>query len=96
MTHYIAFVEPGPNNYSAYFPDLPGCASAGGTLDETVANAGEALAAHVGLMIDDGDPVPPPRSLEAIKTDPEHNRDMREVIVVAVPLAKAQRPVAAE
>ncbi len=96
MVHYIAFVESGPKNYSAYFPDLPGCASAGDTLDQTVANAGEALAAHVGLMIEDGDTVPPPRSLEAIKTDPEHRRDMREVIVVAIPLAKAPRSVAAE
>lgn len=87
MTHYIAFVEPGQNNYSAYFPDLPGCASAGDTLDETVANAAEALAGHVSLMAADGDPVPTPRSIEEIKADPEHARDMHDVIVVAIPLA---------
>lgn len=96
MSHYIAFVEPGPRNYSAYFPDFPGCASAGDTLDETIANAGEALAAHVGLMIEDGDSVPAPRSLEQIKADPEHQADMHEVIVVAVPLAETARSAAAE
>ena len=96
MTHYIAFVEPGPKNYSAYFPDLPGCASAGDTLDETIANAEEALAAHVGFMAEDGDTIPPPRSLEAIKADPEHRADMHEVIVVAIPLTEPARSAAAE
>ena len=96
MTHYIAFVETGPKNYSAYFPDLPGCTSAGDTLDETIVNAGEALSAHVGFMMEDGDPVPPPRSIEAIKADPEHDRDMHEVIVVAIPLTQAPHSAAAE
>jgi predicted RNase H-like HicB family nuclease len=96
MTHYIAFIEPGPKNYSAYFPDLPGCASAGDTLDETVTNAGEALAAHVGLMTEDGELVPSPRSIEEIKADPEHVRDMHEVIVVAIPLAELPHSAAAE
>jgi len=96
MTHYIAFIETGPRNYSAYFPDLPGCASAGDTLDETIANAGEALAAHIGLMIEDGDQVPPPRSIEEIRADPAHTRDMHEVIVAAIPLARLTHSAAAE
>jgi len=96
MTHYIAFIESGSKNYSAYFPDLPGCTSAGDTLDETVANAGEALAAHIGLMTEDGDRVPPPRSIEEIKADLEHGQDMHEVIVVAIPLAELPHSAAAE
>jgi predicted RNase H-like HicB family nuclease len=94
--HYLAFIEPGPKNYSVYFPDLPGCTSAGDTLDETIANAGEALAFHVSSMLSDGDEIPRPRTLEQIKTDPEFRPDLREVIVVAVPVTEAARPTAAE
>jgi predicted RNase H-like HicB family nuclease len=96
MTHYIAFVEPGPKNYSAYFPDLPGCASAGDTLDETISNAGQALAAHVEALLEDGDPVPSPRSLEEIKADPQHRADMRDVIIAAIPLVHFVPSAAAE
>ena len=96
MTHYIAFIESEPKNYSAYFPDFPGCASAGDTLDETVVNAAEALAAHIGLMTEDGDTVPPPRSIEEIRADPEHGRDMHEVIVAAIPLTRLPHSAAAE
>ena len=36
--------DPDTNRWSAVFPELPGCASAGDTEDEAVANAREALA----------------------------------------------------
>jgi predicted RNase H-like HicB family nuclease len=63
---YFALVHKDPGSaYGVVFPDLPGCTSAGGTLDEARANAVEALALHVaGLREDDAD-VPTPTSLEA-------------------------------
>jgi predicted RNase H-like HicB family nuclease len=36
--------DPQAGRWSAVFPDLPGCASAGDTEEEAVANAKEALA----------------------------------------------------
>ncbi|WP_343210844.1 type II toxin-antitoxin system HicB family antitoxin [Ancylobacter lacus] len=46
MTHYIAIVEDaGPTTAAgAWFPDLPGCFSAGDDLDEALRNAAEAVA----------------------------------------------------
>ncbi len=35
--------DPGTNRWSAIFPELPGCASAGDTETEAIANAKEAL-----------------------------------------------------
>jgi predicted RNase H-like HicB family nuclease len=35
--------DPEINRYSAVFPELPGCASAGDTEEEAIANAKEAL-----------------------------------------------------
>ncbi len=36
--------DPEANRWSAVFPELPGCASAGDTEEEAIANAKEALA----------------------------------------------------
>ena len=57
------------SDYGVTVPDLPGCFSAGGTTDEALTNAIEAIECHVeGLMID-GQPVPPPRTIEFHRTD---------------------------
>ena len=37
-------------SYGVSCPDLPGCISAGDTMDEALANAAEALAGHLALM----------------------------------------------
>jgi predicted RNase H-like HicB family nuclease len=44
MRSYIAIIckEPG-SAWGVHFPDLPGCTSAGTTMDEAVENAGKAL-----------------------------------------------------
>lgn len=40
---YAMIVEKGEGNYSAYFPDLPGCVATGKTLDELKQAMREAL-----------------------------------------------------
>ncbi|MDZ4801070.1 MAG: type II toxin-antitoxin system HicB family antitoxin [Bryobacteraceae bacterium] len=47
-------------NYSAYVPDLPGCVSTGGTLEEVQRNMREAIQFHLRGMREDGDPIPAP------------------------------------
>jgi predicted RNase H-like HicB family nuclease len=47
MTAYVALIHKDPDSdYGVSFPDLPGCVSAGSTLDEAIALAHEALALH--------------------------------------------------
>ncbi|WP_342028902.1 type II toxin-antitoxin system HicB family antitoxin [Methylocapsa palsarum] len=44
MAYYIAIVEEEEDKaVGVWFPDLPGCLSAGDTLDEAMLNAAEAL-----------------------------------------------------
>ncbi len=62
MKKFAVVIEKGPNNYSAYVPDLPGCVSAGKTLAEIEKNIREAIEFHIEGMIEDGDPVPEPSS----------------------------------
>lgn len=55
MRGYYAVVhKDADSDYGVSFPDLPGCVSAGSTLDEAVLMAREALSLHLVGMIDDG------------------------------------------
>lgn len=45
-------------------PDLPGCFSAGDTLEEAMDQAREAILLHVEGLLDDEQPIPTPAGLE--------------------------------
>jgi predicted RNase H-like HicB family nuclease len=63
---YRALFEPADDGgYGVIFPEVPGCTSGGATLDEAIRNAPVGLAGHLGLLIDDGDPLPEPAPLDA-------------------------------
>ena len=66
---YPVAIEPGTDAtaFGVVVPDLPGCFSAGDTLDEAMANAEEAAAAWVDAALDAGDAVPAPTSLDVIR-----------------------------
>jgi predicted RNase H-like HicB family nuclease len=84
---YVAFIHKEPNScYGVSFPDMPGCASAGDTLDEADGNGVDALSGHVRLLEMDGDFVPPPRSLEAIIADPALADDRKGALLSAIAL----------
>ena len=57
---YAMIVEKGERNYSAYFPDLPGCVATGQTLEELKQVMREALELHLRGMREDGLPIPEP------------------------------------
>jgi predicted RNase H-like HicB family nuclease len=64
--HYPAVIEgDDAGGYGVTFPDFPGCAAAGETIEEAVANAGEALLFHLEGMAEDSDPIPEPSRLDA-------------------------------
>ncbi len=85
MTAYIALIHKEPkSDFGVSFPDFPGCITAGRTLDEARALAPEALAFHIDGMIEDGEAIPEPSSLEEIMQDRE-NRDAVAVIVEVPP-----------
>jgi predicted RNase H-like HicB family nuclease len=58
--------------YGVAVPDLPGCFSAGDTLDEAVNAAEEAAAAWIDATLDAGDAVPASSSIEAVRARPEY------------------------
>ena len=60
---YPIVIERTATGFSAYSPDVPGCASAGDTEEETRSNFREALAAHFEAMREIGESIPEPSSL---------------------------------
>ena len=58
--------------FGVVIPDLPGCFSAGDTLDEAMSNAEEAAAAWIDAALDAGHDIPPPTSLDAIRNAPHY------------------------
>jgi predicted RNase H-like HicB family nuclease len=60
-------VEKGERNYSAYFPDLPGCVATGQTLEELKQAMREALELHLRGMREDGLPIPEPSLVEYVE-----------------------------
>lgn len=71
-------IEKGGNNCSAYAPAVPGCVTAGKTVEETRRNMEEALLFHLEGMLEDGSsldeiaPGFPGRSARAADTDEEY------------------------
>ena len=63
MKKYAVVVERGPNNMSAYVPDLPGCITTGKTVEEIAHNIREAIELHLEGMAEDGEPIPEPSTL---------------------------------
>ena len=62
MAVYYAGFIPTDGGFAVLFPDFPGCNSQGDSLELAVFMAAEALEGHIGSMLDDGDPIPQPRS----------------------------------
>jgi predicted RNase H-like HicB family nuclease len=57
---YLVLIEGGPpSNFSAWSPELPGCAATGETIDATERRMREAIAAHLAGLAEDG-PLPEP------------------------------------
>jgi len=91
MRPYIALIhKDADSDFGVSFPDLPGCVTAGATLDEARKLAAEALAFHLEGMAADGDTPPAPSSLDDVMADRE-NRD--GVVVLVDPPAPSDKTV---
>src|SRR5262245_24621117 len=88
MPHYVAIVEDaGPDKaVGIWFPDLPGCFSAGDDVDEALQNAEEALSLFAEAEAKEGRSLPPPRALSELKNDPAAAADLREHMVALIAL----------
>ena len=67
---YIAYLQKDKgSDFGVSFPDFPGCITAGQTLEDAHRMAAEALALHIAGMVEDGEEVPAPSTLDALAED---------------------------
>jgi predicted RNase H-like HicB family nuclease len=59
-TFLVVFSKCTGSNFSGHAPDVPGCVSAGDTLEEMTAMMREALEFHFETMVEDGESIPEP------------------------------------
>jgi predicted RNase H-like HicB family nuclease len=62
LKRYAVVIEPTSTGFSAYSPDVPGCAAVGDSPEETRNNFQEALEFHFDAMRLVGEPIPEPAS----------------------------------
>ena len=88
---YLAFLEPTEDGcYGVSFPDVPGCISAGDTVDDAIQQGAEALEFHATGLREDDLALPSPRSADAICADPAY-RELRQIAqLVWIPLILPQ------
>lgn len=58
--------------YGVIIPDLPGCFSAGKTMEEALENAREAILCHIEGLLMDKEPIPQPLQIETHKDEPDY------------------------
>ena len=69
---FIIAIEPATSEtcFGVVVPDLPGCFSAGDSLDEAISNAQEAIDLHCETLIEDGLDIPLAQTVALHQADP--------------------------
>lgn len=89
MTRYIALVDGKQGSYGVVVPDLPGCTSAGKTIDQAYRNAIEAVRLWIEDAEASGERLPRRRKLEELRKDPDVAAALGEgAAVVLVPVLR--------
>lgn len=86
MRYPVVIHKDPASDYGVTVPDLPGCFSAGDTLDEALLEVVEAIECHLEGLLGDGESVPTPQSIEHHQNNPDYAGGVWAV--VAIDLAK--------
>ena len=70
---YPVVIDKDPDSdYCILVPDLPGCITAGDTVEEVLIQAVEAIKCHLSGMLVDGEPIPKPNDIEFHQNNPHY------------------------
>ncbi len=65
MRYPVVIHKDRKSDYGVTVPDLPGCFSAGDTMEDALTNAVEAIECHLEGLLLDGDEIPPAQPVDA-------------------------------
>jgi predicted RNase H-like HicB family nuclease len=90
---YLAYLHKDRNSdFGVSFPDFPGCITAGRTLEEAQRMAAEALALHIAGIVEDGQTIPEPSTLDSLAEDPPMKHAVAFLVHIE-PEAETERTV---
>ncbi|MES0171261.1 type II toxin-antitoxin system HicB family antitoxin [Mesorhizobium sp. M0006] len=91
MRHYIGLIhKQADSDFGVSFPDFPGVVTAGTSLDDARAMAEEALAFHLEGLVEYGEAIPEPSSLEDVMSN---NDNLSRVAVLVALKAETTKVV---
>ncbi len=70
------------SDYGVTVPDLPGCFSAGETMDEALSQVVEAIELHLDGMLQDDKPLPTPQPMEHHQNNPAYAGGVWAIVAV--------------
>jgi predicted RNase H-like HicB family nuclease len=89
---YIAYLHKDrKSDFGVSFPDFPGCVTAGKTLEEASRKAPEALALHIAGMMEDGEKIPKPSTIDDLVRDPDRQNAVAFLVTADFKKAKTVR-----
>ena len=83
MIYSIVIHKDSESDYGVTVPDLPGCFSAGSTIEEAIENAKEAIECHIEGLRLDNEPIPTPSPIEIHQLNPDYFGGIWKVVNLA-------------
>ena len=84
MRYPVVIHKDPDSDYGVTVPDLPGCFSAGETLDEALNEVVEAIETHLEGLLMDGEPIPAPKTIEYHRRNPDYEAGVWAVVAVDI------------
>ncbi len=84
MRYPIVIHKDPDSDYGVTVPDLPGCFSAGDTLDDALNQAVEAIECHIEGLLIDGLPIPTPLDIEAHQQNLDYQDGIWAIVEVDI------------
>jgi predicted RNase H-like HicB family nuclease len=84
VMRYVMLIDGQPGRYGGALPDLPGCTTMADSIDALLDQAPAVVSFHLEGLIEDGDVVPRPRSVDDLRADPDLVEDFARALLVSV------------
>jgi predicted RNase H-like HicB family nuclease len=91
---YVALVHRDSKEGAVYivvFPDFATCVFGGATIDEALENARDGLLFHIEGLLNNGEKLPEPQTLEVIKASREHQPGVPTLVRITPPTGRLRR-----
>jgi len=84
MRYPIVIHKDPDSDYGVTVPDLPGCFSAGETMDEALDSTVEAIECHLEGLLVGSEPIPLPKTIEYHQNNPDYQDGVWALVTVDI------------